>query len=296
MARIAVTGGHGQLGRYVVAALEPDYDMTVIDRVDGGSHQPMGTIDLLDLDAVREALRGHDAIIHLAALDFAANARPEDFFHTNTQTAWSTLHAGYEEGIRKFVVCSSSGVYGAREREFDSIPLYLPIDESHPTRATQAYGLSKRVTEFVASSFARRSGVSVIVLRPCYIAYPALVPRLAAADSRPSFEPRPSDGDWEEPPPPLRWYVSPQDAAACFRAALEIELGGYQVFNVSAADSFSSEPTLPLIEALYGRLPEIRRPEVFARNPHASLLDTSRAREILGWTPSGDWALVRSSA
>lgn len=295
MMRIAVTGGHGQLGRYVVAALEPDYDLTVIDRVEGGSHQPMGPVDLRDLSAVRAALRGHDAVVHLAALDFAANATSEDFFHTNTQTAWNTLHAGYEEGIRKYVVCSSSSVYGVREQEVDSLPLYLPIDELHPARATQAYGLSKRVTELVASGFARRAGMSITVLRPCYVAYPSLVPRLAAADLRASFEPRLSGGDWEEPPPPLRWYVSPQDAAACFRAALEAELDGYQVFNVSAADSFASEPTLPLIEALYGRVPEIRRPEVFERNPRASLLDTSRAREILGWAPSGDWAQVRSS-
>ena len=51
------------LGRHVVAVLEPDYEVTVVDRVDGGSHQPHGPVDVLDLDALERAVRGHDAIL-----------------------------------------------------------------------------------------------------------------------------------------------------------------------------------------------------------------------------------------
>ena len=58
-----------------------------------------------------------------------------------------------------------------------------------------------------------------------------------------------------EPLPPLRWYVSPADAARRFRAALEAELAGYHVFNVGAADSFSSKPSLVVAESEYGILP-----------------------------------------
>ena len=38
-----------------------------------------------------------------------------------------------------------------------------------------------------------------------------------------------------------------------------------------------------------GRLPEIRKPEVFERNPYASIFDTSRARRVLGFEPKSDW-------
>ena len=268
------------LGRHVVAGLDPDYHVTVADRVDGGSHQPNGPVDVLDIEALDRAVRGQDAIIHIAALDAAVPAGPHEFFHTNTLAAWNTLHAGYEAGVRKFVVCSSSTVYGVREM----VPRYLPIDEVHPTRTTSPYGLSKRVTELVASGFAQRDGVTVIALRPCYVAYSHLIERLAS-------EAEPAEPG-AEPLPPLRWYVSPADAARCFRAALEAELTGYHLFNVGAADSFSSKPSLVVAESEYGILPEIRRPAHFEVEPRASLLDCSLARETLGWSPRDDWASV----
>ena len=220
MERIAVTGGHGMLGRHVVAALEPDYDVTVVDRVDGGSHQPHGPVDVMDIEALERAVRGHDAIIHLAALDAAVDAQAHQFFHVNTLAAWNTLHVGYEAGIRKFVVCSSSSVYGVRE----TAPIYLPIDESHSTRATEPYGLGKRATELVADAFARRDDVVAVALRPCYVAYSHLIDRMAREVE--TVEPG------QEPLPPLRWHVSPRDAARCFRAALEADLSSYRAFNV----------------------------------------------------------------
>lgn len=278
MERIAVTGGHGMLGRHVVAALEPDYDVTVIDRVDGGSHQPHGPVDVMDLEALERAVRGHDAIIHLAALDAAVDARAHEFFHVNTLATWNTLHVGYEAGIRRFVVCSSSSVYGVRE----TAPLYLPIDESHPARATEPYGLGKRVTELVAGGFAQRDNVVAVALRPCYVAYPHLIDRMSREVE--TVEPG------EEPLPPLRWHVSPQDAARCFRAALEADLSGYAVFNVAGPDSFSSRPSLAVAESTYGALPEVRNPAWFEVDPRAPLLDCTRAREELGWSPRDDWA------
>ena len=266
------------LGRHVVAVLEPDYDVTVVDRVDGGSHQPHGPVDVMDLEALERAVRGHDAIIHLAALDAAVDAPAHEFFHINTMASWNTLHVGYEAGIRKFVVCSSSSVYGVRE----TAPLYLPIDESHPAQTTSPYGLSKRVTELVASGFAQRDNVVVVALRPSYIAYSHLIDRMSREVE--TVEPG------EEPLPPLRWHVSPRDAARCFRAALEANISGYQVFNVGGPDSFSSRPSLAVVESAYRAMPEIRNPAWFDTDPRASLLDCTRAREVLGWSPRDDWA------
>lgn len=102
MKRIAVTGGNGLLGRYVVAALEPDYEVTVIDRSVGDAHQPHGPIDVLDLGALAGALRGQDAVVHLAAIDAANDATPQAFFHTNVLAAWNVLHCGYEAGARRY--------------------------------------------------------------------------------------------------------------------------------------------------------------------------------------------------
>ena len=105
---------------------------------------------------------------------------------------WNTLHVGYEAGIRKFVVCSRSSVYGVRE----TVPLHLPIDELHPAPATSPYGLGKRVTELVASGFAQRDNVVAVALRPCYVAYSHLVDRMSREVE--TVEPG------EEPLPPFR--------------------------------------------------------------------------------------------
>lgn len=290
MKRIAVTGGNGLLGRYVVAALEPDYEITVIDRVQTGDRQPHGTVDVLDLAALGRALGGQDAVIHLAAIDAANDATPQKFFHTNVLAAWNVLHAGYESGVRRFALCSSSSAYGLRADGFRAAPQYLPLDESHPTRATDPYGLSKRACETVAEGFAARDGVSVAVLRPCSIAFPHMIGRMVADyENRTASESQ----EWKSPMPPLRWFVAPEDAATCFRLALEADTG-FEVFNVSADQTFSAQPTLSLVESLFGEKPRLRDESRFEADPYASPMGTTKARHRLGWTPQVTWESLRA--
>lgn len=292
MRRIAVTGGNGLLGRHVVAALEPDYEVTVIDRAEGSGRQPHGPVDALDLDALGVALAGQDALIHLAAIDAAIDATPAEFFHTNVLAAWNVMHAGYEAGVRRFALCSSSSAYGLRAEGFRAAPEYLPVDEAHPLRATDPYGLSKRACETIAEGFAAREGVSVAVLRPCYVAFAHTVPRmLEVYEDVEAGEGR----AWREPMPPLRWFVAPEDAAACFRLAIEADLD-YEAFNVSADETFAREPTLERLEFLFGEAPVVTDPARFVDNPHAAPMSNAKAREVLGWRPTMDWRALRRSA
>jgi hypothetical protein len=53
---------------------------------------------------------------------------------------------------------------------------------------------------------------------------------------------------------------------------------------------------LELVRERYGFLPEIRRPEVYERLPTASVLDGSKARELLGFEPSRNWRELASTA
>ncbi len=66
----------------------------------------------------------------------------------------------------------------------------------------------------------------------------------------------------------------------------------FDVFNVSAVDSIGRVETLKRLTAVYGRLPEVRDPALYARDPYASVLDARRARDRLGWEPEGDWASI----
>jgi nucleoside-diphosphate-sugar epimerase len=92
-----------------------------------------------------------------------------------------------------------------------------------------------------------------------------------------------------EPLPLLRSHVAPEDAARAFRLALELPRVSCEVLFVAAADTFQPSPTLAYLREAFGALPEVRKPDVYARDPRASAHDSSRARELLGWSPSTTW-------
>jgi nucleoside-diphosphate-sugar epimerase len=92
--------------------------------------------------------------------------------------------------------------------------------------------------------------------------------------------------------PDHRWlatYVTGADTARAFRLALDYDRRPYDAFFISAADSSAWEPTLERAQRLFGRLPEVRDPARYAREPRASMIDAARARELLGWEPTSSW-------
>jgi UDP-glucose 4-epimerase len=283
---VLVTGGTGRLGRFVVAELKRHHRVTALDR--DASTAPDIAVDVLDLARLVDAMRGQQAVVHLAAIDSAVPAPAAAIFDTNVRGTWNVLEAAQATGVRHVVICSSASALGTDFTNPGLPPAYLPIDEAHPLRPSQAYGLSKQLGEEIARSFARRGGMAVTCLRPTWVMFPdtlaSLVERLRKG---PETGPPPAG---QEPLPLLRGYVDPQDVARAFRLALARPAAAADVFFIAAGDTFEAEPTLRHLERQYGAVPEVRKPDVYRQNPRASVYDTSRAREILGWTPSGTWA------
>jgi nucleoside-diphosphate-sugar epimerase len=292
-AYVAVIGGAGRLGSYIVRELAADHDLRIIDKQVPVGHPDAIQADILDLTSIREAITGVDAIIHVAGVDAHVQAAPETFFETNVMGTWNVLQAAAEHDVRDVIICSSSSANGLNATNRDVPPDYLPIDEAHPSIPNEAYGLGKQINEICAASFGRRPGANIICIRPTYIAFPETVPNLASQlpvriDGR-------SKTAFSEPPPLLRTYVAPDDLARCFRLALEAGLGGFHLFFASASDTFEPTPTLEYLERIYGRLPPVRDHERYRRDERASPVDCTRARTTLGWIPDHDWpALLRS--
>jgi UDP-glucose 4-epimerase len=285
--RVLVTGGLGRLGRYVVPELAGHCRVSVLDRDQGGA-RPDFPADVLDLDAVGRAMPGHDAVVHLAAVDVSVPAPAARIFDTNVRGTWNVLQAAQQAGVRRVIVSSSVAATGI---DLARPPLYLPVDEAHPLRPTHDYGLSKEIDEAIARSFALRSGMEVVVLRPAWVMFPEIV-RDALAQLGGAV---PAPGTLSgvdrlvEPLPLLRSHVAPEDAARAYRLALELPRVSYDVMFVTAADTFEPSPTLPYLREAFGGLPEVRKPDLYARNPRASAHDSSRAREVLGWSASTTW-------
>ena len=297
--RIAVTGGSGKLGRYVAAALAERAEVTVLDRAAPGGHAAFAEIDVLDLDGLRRALKGHDGVVHLAAIDSGVQAPEERYFATNTLGTWHVLQAAEEAGARRVIVCSSVSALGLAP---DHPPQSLPIGADHPLAPTDAYGLSKQACEKLAAGFARRGRLEVVCLRPALVVRPetartkdAMVARLDGGGPRPpAGDPiwRVSDGSL----PRTRAFVSSEDAARCFAAALEAEGAGCGPYFVSAAETMSPLATLALVEREFGIAPKLQRPEIFAEDPRASVFDIEATQRALGWRPKDRWADVMARA
>jgi nucleoside-diphosphate-sugar epimerase len=123
--------------------------------------------DVRDQVAVREALRGCDAVVHAAAIPNDRAGTAADIVTTNVVGTWNVLLAAETERVSRVIVFSSAQVFGFLEGE--GVPAYRPVDDGHPVRATRAYGMSKRIVEDMCEAWTTRTGIATIVLRPAMI-------------------------------------------------------------------------------------------------------------------------------
>jgi len=278
--RIAITGGLGRLGQYVVRALAPQAPRVLDVAVPVAPLPDYRQVDLRDLDAVGAALGDIDVVVHLGAIDRSFATDDAATMAVNTMGTWNLFEAARRAGVRRVVHCSSSSATGLDASNPGMPPLYLPIDEAHPARPTDAYGLSKLCGERIAEAFSRR-GLEVIVIRPVFVAFPEMA-GFMAGQSGPEGR--------AEPMPYLRAYVGPEDCARGFAAAVAAPYAGFEVFFLAAEDVFATEPTVARMEALYGVAIPVRDAALYARSPRASPVSCAAARARLGWTPTTRWA------
>lgn len=270
--RVVVTGGAGHVGRHVARELRSDHDVRVADLAAGELESEFRRCDVLDVEALRDTLRGAAAVCHLGGLDLDVAASAEDFVRVNAIGTWNVLQVAAELGVGTAVLASSSAAYGLFDHDPAWTPQRLPVDESHEQRPLGPYSFSKHVTEQAGRYWARVSDLRVVALQPLHV-----VSGRNLAEFRRFVADAPSD--WPHN------YVVAADVARAFRRAIETPGEPYDAFLVGARDSPLPGPTLTWFEERFGALPEQVDAGYFARDPRASLFSTARAAERLGWTP-----------
>ena len=181
MTRIVVTGGSGKAGRAVVHDLvENGHDVVNVDVVPASpTEAPFLRADLTDYGEAIEALRGADAVVHLAAIPAPRIRTVEQTFEINILSTYNVFSAAALLGLERVVWASSETVLGlpfgrlyarnlldpAAEPGHHPEPDYVPIDEAHPLRPHSSYSLSKVASEEMARQFARWTGIPFIGLR-----------------------------------------------------------------------------------------------------------------------------------
>ena len=116
--------------------------------------------DIRDPNGVRDALRGCDAVFHLAALiaiPFSYHS-PDTYVDTNIKGTLNVLQAARDLGTSRVLVTSTSEVYGTAQ--------YVPIDEKHPFQGQSPYSATKIGADRLAESFYRSFDLPVTIVRP----------------------------------------------------------------------------------------------------------------------------------
>ena len=271
--KIAVTGGSGRVGRGVVElALAQGHQVVNIDRVSpaGVTDQPNLThiqADITDYDALVNAFRGCDAVIHLAAIP-APGHLPDHVVHNNNVTgSYNALRAAVEVGVQRICQASSvnaTGLAYSRWPRFD----YFPLDEQHPTYCEDPYALSKWICEEQASSIARRyETLTIASLR-----FHGVTPQ------RPSLA---QIAAYRNPDTVIKnlWaYTSLAAAARACLLSLTANFTGHEVFYIVAPDTIMDTPSLELQQKHFPGVP--LRGDL---SGHNSFFDSSKAGRLLGW-------------
>ena len=160
------------------------------------------------------------------------------------------------------------------------VPDYMPMDEEHPLRPQDAYGLSKWLGEEILAAATRRTGLVTISLRPTTVIVPedydTLIPRIL--DRKGGVV--------------IFAYVDARDYASAVRLALEVDGIDHDRFFITADDALSREP---LSTAFPKRFPGS---EIVASSltGHQGPITSDKAKRRLGYNPRYSWRNLSSKS
>lgn len=208
---VLLTGAAGGIGTLMRDLLPPyGYDLRLLDMRPVPGAPGAITADLSDAGALREAVRGVDAVLHLAGISVESTF--DEILEANIRGTHNLYEAVREEGVRRVVFASSNHAVGFTPRPRDGDPR-IPVATPH--RPDTFYGLSKCFGEDLAQLYADRHGIDTVSVRigACF--------------------PEPTSVRM------LSVWLSPADAARLFHAALTADVRGHTVVHGSSANTRS---------------------------------------------------------
>jgi UDP-glucose 4-epimerase len=173
---ILLTGGTGYIGSHTaVVLIEAGHNIVLLDNLSNsqkdvvdrlqqitGKVIPFVKGDVRDTSLLSKTIKDFkvDTIIHFAGLKAVGGSieKPLEYFEHNVGGTISLLKAMQKNKVKALVFSSSATVYGE--------PQYLPIDEKHPTSATNPYGRTKlHIEEMLQDVVASDSALAAVCLR-----------------------------------------------------------------------------------------------------------------------------------
>lgn len=283
VADMLLQDGHTVIG---VDNLNDAYDVRMKEyRLDRLQQQPGFSFQRLNI-ADREAVNSlasagpFDAVINLAARAGVrySVSNPWEFYNTNQTGTLNLLELCRHTGIPKFVLASTSSIYGA------DAPLPTP-ETADSSRPLQPYAASKKAAETLSYSYHFLYGLDVTVFRYFTVYGPAGRPdmimfRLAQwiAEGRPVQ----LNGDGTQ----SRGFTYVDDIAR--GTLLGLKPLGYEIINLGGHQVISMNELIERIEELLGREASVVHHPFHKADMLANCADVSKARSLLGWNPRVD--------
>ncbi len=238
--------------------------------------------DIRDPNGVRTAMKGCDAVLHLAALIAIPYSyhSPDTYVDTNIKGTLNIVQAARDLGVVKVVHTSTSEVYGTAQ--------FVPITEDHPLQGQSPYSASKIGADQIAMSFYTSFGTPVAILRP----FNTYGPRQSARAVIPTIITQIANGKRQiklGAVHPTRDFSYVADTVAGFMAALKSDRSIGEVINIGSNFEISIGDTARTIAEVMGAEIEIVTDEQRLR-PEKSEVErlwaaNDKAHELLGWQP-----------
>ena len=272
LGRVLVTGAAGRLGGAVCSVLaEAGVELLATDvRSDADVDHPLELADLRDHAEALRVLADVDAVVHLGNRPGIGRTPPQVVFDENVAINENVFHGAAERGVRRIVFASTIQLLGSHPDERTVVdpppPPRFPVDGDTPPRPSNAYALSKTVSETMLRYHAERCGIDAVALR-----FPLLHHgdgrRLVATGEE-------TTTDVHEGFTGLRY----DDAAAAVLAVLRARLPGFRVYVPATSHRHRDLSVPELIERFYPELPPTL----------PDLVDTSAITRDTGWRPAPD--------
>ncbi len=288
--KIAIFGGGGFIGSTIADRLLLDgHELRIFERPRVAPYRKFTedekvewvTGDFSSAHDVGEAVSGMDVILHLVSTTLPKNSNDDPIYdvQSNIVGTLQMLNAMVTHKVGKIVFISSGGtVYGN--------PVYLPIDENHPTNPLVSYGITKLTIEKYLQMYSHLHGISAVTLR---VANPyGERQRIETAQGavgvflNRALKNLPIEvwGDGSV----TRDYIHISDVAEAFVKAIGYS-GELRCFNISSGSGTSLNALISLVEGEIGRRVEVRYLPGRLFDVPASVLSNDLSREELKWAP-----------
>ena len=239
--------------------------------------------DIRDPHGVREAMKGCDVVLHLAALigiPYSYHS-PDTYVDTNIKGTLNVVQAAKELGVEKIVHTSTSEVYGTAR--------FVPITEDHPLQGQSPYSTSKIGADQIAMSFYTSFNVPVSIIRP----FNTYGPRQSARAVIPTIITQIVNGCRTlklGSLHPTRDFNYVTDTVAGFIAVAESDRAVGQVINIGSNFEVSIGDTVRAIADIMNAEVDIQSDDERIRPDKSEVerlwAENSKARELTSWQPA----------